>query len=63
MSAQRYLEIIEKWIAGSVGCRKERLREFRRACDAAVAPSFGVVRLRAFAERDVGMLMDLSTDP
>jgi [ribosomal protein S5]-alanine N-acetyltransferase len=27
------------------------------------APSFGVVRLRAFAERDVGMLMDLSTDP
>lgn len=26
-------------------------------------PSFGEVRLRAFAERDVGMLMDLSTDP
>lgn len=29
----------------------------------AVAPSFGVVRLRAFEERDAGMLMDLSTDP
>ena len=27
------------------------------------APSFGDVRLRAFEERDVGMLMDLSTDP
>ncbi|MGW0732998.1 GNAT family N-acetyltransferase [Streptomyces sp. NPDC002851] len=26
------------------------------------APSFGNVRLRAFEERDVGMLMDLSTD-
>lgn len=28
-----------------------------------VAPSFGDVWLRAFAERDVPMLMDLSTDP
>lgn len=28
-----------------------------------VAPSFGDVRLRAFAERDVPMLIDLSTDP
>jgi ribosomal-protein-alanine N-acetyltransferase len=27
------------------------------------APSSGDVRLRAFEERDVGMLMDLSTDP
>lgn len=27
------------------------------------APSSGHVRLRAFEERDVGMLMDLSTDP
>ena len=27
------------------------------------APSFGDVRLRAFEERDAGMLMDLSTDP
>jgi [ribosomal protein S5]-alanine N-acetyltransferase len=28
-----------------------------------VAPTFGEVRVRAFAERDAGMLMDLSTDP
>jgi [ribosomal protein S5]-alanine N-acetyltransferase len=27
------------------------------------APAFGDVRLRGFEERDVGMLMDLSTDP
>jgi RimJ/RimL family protein N-acetyltransferase len=28
-----------------------------------VAPAFGDVRLRAFGERDVDMLLDLSTDP
>lgn len=27
------------------------------------APAFGDVRLRGFEDRDIGMLMDLSTDP
>jgi hypothetical protein len=28
-----------------------------------VGPTFGDVRLRAFEQRDVGMVMNLSTDP
>jgi RimJ/RimL family protein N-acetyltransferase len=49
---------------GGVTREQRRLMDLHRGTVLpSVPPSFGDVRLRAFDERDVPMLMDLSTDP